>query len=316
MDKQEATIAVGMNHGYTLRQRISWAVVALIVGVVIAGFWNYKLVDGFGKEMVAGPLIGDTQSLAGTFQENGWDFGFLYAAVAGLAATFTACNCVVFAMMPGIACASNVSARKSLIWTTLAVFTFAVVVVNFFYGLVVGSFESGAMQVYNEREVRIWQAQITFTILGVIMLIWGTIAFGFADRFLGMLPMRFRLIMGDTVTKAGMMGMLVGFFSVGRPFPVFRDFLTYMASAHHPLYGALTMAVQGLAQVAVMLILLVTVHAFFGKQLSRWAANHPSRMELLGAFAMLAGGAYFVYYWGLSFAFDIGRWGFKLDWYG
>jgi hypothetical protein len=40
------------------------AFVAALVGVDIAGFWNYHLVDGFGQEVVAGQTIGNTAQLA------------------------------------------------------------------------------------------------------------------------------------------------------------------------------------------------------------------------------------------------------------
>lgn len=69
--------------------------------MLIAGFWNYKLVDGFGREVVAGNTIGNADVLAKTFASNGMLFGVVFAGVASLAATFTACNCVVFAMLPG-----------------------------------------------------------------------------------------------------------------------------------------------------------------------------------------------------------------------
>jgi hypothetical protein len=36
----------------------------------------------------------------------------------------------------------------------------------------------------------------------------------------------------------------------------------------------------------------------------------------VSGFAFLTGGAYFVFYWGLAFAFDIGNWGFKIGIYG
>src|SRR3546814_17745329 len=57
----------------------------------------------------------DTESLAGSYSERGAGFGFVFAIIAGLAATFTACNCVVFAMLPGLACATeNVGSPRRL----------------------------------------------------------------------------------------------------------------------------------------------------------------------------------------------------------
>ena len=36
---------------------------------------------------------------------------------------------------------------------------------------------------------------------------------------------------------------------------------------------------------------------------------------LVAAFALVAGGAYFVFYWGIARAWPVGQWGFKLGWY-
>ncbi|MBO8163642.1 MAG: hypothetical protein H0Z34_08035 [Brevibacillus sp.] len=311
-----AQTPVRLGEVYTRRRRLTWALGAVLLGVVIAGFWNYHLVDGFGREVVAGSLIGDTQSLAGTAGEHGWGFGFLFAIAAGLAATFTACNCVVFSMLPSLSCAADGTSRRRHVLKALAIFTTGVVAVNLIYGMFVGSMGAEAIQTYNERSVRLLQAQVTFTILGVILLIWGTISFGFAASLVARLPLKVRAWFAASLTKAGILGVLVGFFSVGRPFPVFRDFLTYAASIRSPLYGGLVMAVQGLGQIAVMVGLFLLLFWLFGKRLSRWIEQNPHQMELISAFALMAGGAYFVYYWGLSFAFDIGRWGFKLQWYG
>lgn len=96
-----------------------YAMAAVAVGMLTAGFWNYHLVDGFGKDVIAGATIGETSDtigetsdLAGSYSSPGAGFGFLFAAVAGAVATFTACNCVVFALLPGLAC--SVEDQKTL----------------------------------------------------------------------------------------------------------------------------------------------------------------------------------------------------------
>jgi hypothetical protein len=43
--------------------------------------------------------------------------------------------------------------------------------------------------------------------------------------------------------------------------------------------------------------------------------ENPHRPRLASGFALPAGGSYFVDDWGLVFAFDIGRWGWKLGLY-
>src|SRR5690554_6489402 len=115
---------------------LGFAVVA--TAVIIAGFWNYHLVDGFGRDVIAGRTIGDTNLLAGSFGERGGTFGFIFAAVAGLAATFTACNCVAFAMIPGLACTSDNTDIRTTAIRTLIAFVTPVVLIGAMYGIFIG----------------------------------------------------------------------------------------------------------------------------------------------------------------------------------
>ena len=128
---------------YSLRTRIIWITISLIAGIIIAGFWNYKIVDNFGRNIVTNNTIGETSLLAGSFQENGFGFGIIFALIAGLAATFTACNCVIYVMIPGLACPSkkgNTSAKATAIWSFL-VFVLAIILIGAIYGFYVGLLE-------------------------------------------------------------------------------------------------------------------------------------------------------------------------------
>ncbi|KZE79093.1 hypothetical protein AV654_16555 [Paenibacillus elgii] len=299
---------------YPMRKRIYWALIGIAVGVLIAGFWNYKLVDGFGNEIVAGQTIGKTSELAGSYSERGLGFGFLFASVAGLAATFTACNCVVFAMIPGLACADRRLSRSAAL-RAFGMFAFAVVAVCLLYGLYIGSLGTAGIEAFTDRSARLGRAQVTFTSLGIVMVAWGALAFGFMDGLKSRLPAGVRSFFARPLTQAGIMGTMVGIFSVGRPFPVFRDFLVYAASTGNPLYASLAMGVQGLGQIAFMVLLFLGLVYAFGSRLLRWAAQRPHQPRLVSSVALFIGGAYFIYYWGLARALDIGSWGFKLGWY-
>jgi hypothetical protein len=96
----------------SIPSRVRLFLVAIVIGICVAGFWNARVVDGFGSDIVANATIGGAAGKASEFGTLGAGFGFLFALVAGLAATFTACNCVAFAMIPMIAafvvgCAKN-----------------------------------------------------------------------------------------------------------------------------------------------------------------------------------------------------------------
>lgn len=288
---------------------------AALVGVLIAGFWNYHLVDGFGQEIVAGQTIGNTTELAEGYDAYGANFGFLFAAIAGLAATFTACNCVVFAMMPGLVCSAEQSNQAVSPRKALGAFVGGVLVICAAYGLFVGTLGAEGVEAYNQRSMRLMQAQVVFTALGGMMLIWGLIELGLFGAIQRWVPPSTRAFLGRATTKAGLIGVLVGLFAVGRPFPVFREFLTYAASAESPLYGAGVMMVQGLGQIAVMILLFIAMAWLGGRRLAQWATQRPHQPFLLSGLALIGGGAFFVFYWGLAFAFDLGQWGFKLGWY-
>lgn len=300
---------------YSLKRRIFYTIFTVLGAIVIAGFWNYHLVDGFGKEIVAGNTIGDTSQLANDYGAKGSSFGFLFAAIAGLAATFTACNCVVFAMIPGLACSVDQRSGKSLAWKAFGAFVFGVMVITGFYGIFVGFLGAEGIEALNDRSVRLAQAQAVFSLLGSIMLIWGLFEMGFLNKIKERFSETTRAFFEQTTTKALLLGILVGFFAVGRPFPVFREFLTYAASANSPLYGAGVMMIQGLGQIAVMALLFGLLIWLAGNKIGAAAQSKPYKFRMVSSIALIAGGTYFIYYWGLAFAFDIGRWGFKLGWY-
>lgn len=299
---------------YTTSERARYAALAVAIGVLVAGFWNFRLVDGFGRDVVAGSTVGDPEALAGAFGQFGFGFGFLFALVAGLAATFTACNCVVFAMLPGLTCAGGSSSRRTAL-DALLVFTAAVVAVSAVYGMFIGLLGPQGIEAYNVREVRLAQANTIFTTLGLVMLVWGLLELGFLEPLRRRASPAARAFFAEPPTKAAVMGVLVGLFSIGRPFPVMRSFLEYAATANSPLYGAAVMTLQGIGQILVMVLLFLVLVYGFGRQLGAWAATSPHQVALTSALALLAGGAFFVFYWGLALAYGIGRWGFRLGWY-
>ena len=304
----------GLQGTYSLSRRVTTMALAMAAGLLVAGFWNARLADGFGRNVVAGYTIGDSGVLSGTFAQNGLGFGFLFAAVAGLAATFTACNCVVFAMLPGIAAPGATRSRPPAL-ASLGAFTAAVMLVGALYGIFIGLLGPDGIQVFNSRAVRSAQARTIFSAIGLLMVLWGALELGLIDPLRRRVSPETRAFFTQPTTKAGLLGLLVGAFAIGRPFPVMRDFLVYAATSNSPLYGAAVMMVQGLGQIAVMVVLALVLVYGFGEWLTRWVTTRPHQVALITAVALVAGGTFFIYYWGLASAFNIGRWGFRLGWY-
>ena len=147
------------------------------------------------------------------------------------------------------------------------------------------------------------------------MLGWGFLELGLAEGAARGLSEKTRAFFARPTTKAGLLGTMVGLFAVGRPYPVFRQFLSYAAEAGSPLYGAGVMMVQGAGQIFLMIVLFAVLVWAAGRRLGRWAQEKPHQSRLVSGVALLVGGTFFVYYWGLSLTFDIGFWGYRLGWY-
>ncbi len=300
---------------YPYNKRVIYTIITIIIALLIAGFWNRGISDGFGRTIIAGNTIGDTVELAGQFDARGSGFGMIFAAIAGLAATFTACNCVIFAMMPGMACSTGNDAGKHSLLKTLGAFTAAVLLVTGVYGLYIGFLGPAGISYVNQIEVRYAQSFAVFTALGFIMLFWGLLEMGFLDRIKNGVTQTTRDFLNQITIKAAILGMLVGMFTVGRPYPLFRDFLVYAASAKSPTYGAVVMMIQGVGQIAIMVLLFVLIMKLAGDKISAAAINKPYKFQLISGLALVAGGTYFLIYWGLGRAIGFGRWGYKLGWY-
>jgi hypothetical protein len=301
---------------YPAAHRVGYLLAAIALGVGIAGFWNFRLVDGFGADVVAANTIGGYEGKSLQFATLGAAFGFAFALVAGLAATFTACNCVAFAMIPGLVCAPDAKASRLSALRPLGIMLFWVVAVSAVYGAFVGWLGPDGVTAINARDVRFAQAGVVFSVLGTAMLLWGAIELGLLDRFTRRCTPATRAFFAQPTTRAAMMGMMVGAFAIGRPYPVFREFLLYTAQVQRPSYGAAVMALQGVGQVLVMVAALLLVVTLFNRRLRTWLRASPHQPALVSAFALTAGGAYFLFYWGIARVWPwMGRWGFQLGWY-
>lgn len=307
---------VDLASAYPWQRRVGYLLIAAAAGVIVAGFWNFRVVDGFGADIVAANTIGDYRGKVEEFATLGGAFGFVFALVAGLAATFTACNCVAFAMIPGLVCAPDAKASRAAALRSLGVMVFWVVVVSAVYGAFVGWLGPEGVAAINARQVRFAQAGVVFSVLGIAMLVWGAIELGLFDRWTSRCTAATRMFFRQPTTRAALMGMMIGAFAIGRPYPVFREFLLYAAQVQSPAYGAAVMALQGIGQIAVMVAVFLLILALFSATLRQWITSRPAQPALVSAIALVAGGAYFLFYWGIARAWpSLGRWGFQLGWY-
>ena len=152
----------------------------------------------------------------------------------------------------------------------------------------------------NHVPVRLWQSIIVFSVIGAVLLYLGLAALKVVpDPFAG-------LTARWPATPYLVLGVILGAFTIGRPWPMFNRLFLHAARTHNPLMSAGTLAlvvIGNLVLMAVLLLVLLTTG------FPRWLQAVPSRVANATAFALLAGGAFTLVYWGLRVPARLGVYG-------
>lgn len=117
-------------------RRLLWLGAFGTAGFLIAGFWNVQFVDGLGLTVFVRPVIGHFEGRAAAFDTLGPAFGFLFAVLAGLAATWTASNAATLTMLPLLAIAAGGRLRDA--WKVAALTAASAAAVGVVYGVFIG----------------------------------------------------------------------------------------------------------------------------------------------------------------------------------
>lgn len=278
-------------------QRIAIAAISAIAGLALAVVWSFEVADRVLGARIAQAALGTDASAVAI---DGSGLGLAFAFVAGLAATFTACNCVVFSCVAPLA-AEERGQRLSLA-RTIGMMTLGVLLVTVLYGIA-GAIWGRALPMLSTATlpigsdagypVRLAQSTVVFVVLGAILIWWGL-----AVLQLGPAPLR-GLVAARPWVRPLALGLLIGGFTVGRPFPLFRKAFEYAADTGNPLFSAAAMALQGLGNIAVMVALLLLLLYATGGRFGRWLRAHPQGAVVLTAVSLLVGGVFLVVYWGV-----------------
>ncbi|MFB6396945.1 hypothetical protein [Polymorphospora lycopeni] len=273
----------------------------LIIGLsVLAGFlltvvWSAHFVDSTIGDNVANTLLGHD---AKETPIAGIAAGILFAFVSGLAGTFTACNIATFgAMAPLLGSGGSrwsriVHTLKPLGWVSVGMLA-----VSSVYGVIVGlvgtsmpQFSQAANQP-GSLSPRSIQSMVVYGIIGLVMLYLGLASLGLVRDPFAKISKRF--------PNAPMvfMGILIGAFLIGRPFPLFRQMFRDAAESGNPLYGAAAFSLQSIGNILVMAILFLIIANFTGNRLQRWLAANPRRLTVITAVAFIVAGAFTFLYW-------------------
>ncbi|MGN9914566.1 hypothetical protein ACTMTJ_44245 [Phytohabitans sp. LJ34] len=271
-----------------------WRVIPLSVaaGIALAVLWSYELVDKVIGDNVANTLLGhDAKETA----IGGTVAGLLFAFVSGLAGTFTACNIAMAASIGPMSHAGAAAGDRRLGlaallrpvgWLTLGLV--AVSGVYGFVGVLLGDrlpqLSTGTV---GDMPVRIVQSSVVFGVIGLAFVYLGLAA-------LRVVPDPFERHPAGRVVA---LGVLVGGFLIGRPYPLFNKLFHWAVDTGNPIYGAGAFILQSLGNVVVVTAVFALVVVASRGRFLRWLAASPSRTMLITGSLMVALGVFTVVYW-------------------
>jgi hypothetical protein len=107
------------------------------------------------------------------------------------------------------------------------------------------------------------------------------------------------------------LGVLVGGFLIGRPFPLFRKLFRSAAESGDPFYGAGVFVLQSLGNITITVLLVLVLSKVAGGAITRRLAADPARATAITAAALLVAGVFTVMYWDIRLLASTG----VLPWY-
>lgn len=291
------------------RHRGRLVVLSMLAGVAVAVLWSAWLVDDSIGLTTANGLLGHDVATAAV---PGGLAGLVFALVTGLAGTFTACNVAVFgAIAPMMDTTEPAAGRLRRALGPLGWIALGGIAVAGTYGAVAAAAGGNVPQLSTASvggvPVRLLQAVITFAVIGLIMLYLGLAAASVVPD-----PLR-RVTARWSPAPQLLMGVLVGAFLIGRPWPMFHTMFLHAARTHNVVFGAgaLVLVVLGNLLVVGVLFLLLSAAGF-----ARWLRAKPSRVTTIAAVALLVAGTFTLVYWGVRVPANFGiGWFPKMPWH-
>ncbi len=273
--------------------RRTWLIVgSVLTGIALSVLWSYEFVDKTIGDNVANTLLGhDAKATA----IGGTAAGLLFAFISGLAGTFTACNIAMAASIGPMthAGAGTTSARGlRVMLRPLGLLTLGMVIVSATYGAVGVALGDSLPQLSTATTaggmpVRLLQSVVVFGLIGLAFTYLGL-------AVLGKVPDPFARRPSARVL---VLGMLVGAFLIGRPYPLFHKLFKWAADNGNPVYGAGAFVLQSLGNIVIVAALFVLVILISRGGLIRWLASRPARTLALTGSLLVALGVFTLVYW-------------------
>ena len=267
---------------------------AVLGGFLLSVAWSAEFADQAIGANVADTLLGHE----GTAPISGILAGIVFAFVSGLAGTFTACNVAIFgAVAPLLGGTTGrwgrvLAALRPLAW--LAAGTLAV---SALYGALVGLVGTRMPQFSTAPPVEgsltppLVQAMVVFGLIGLVLLWLGLAAAGVVPDPLARLTAR------HPHAPMVVMGVLIGGFLIGRPFPLFRQMFRDAADSGNPFYGAAAFCLQSLGNLVVLVVVFVLLSIVGGARLQRWFTADRRRIAALTTVALILPAVFLLLYW-------------------
>ncbi len=282
----------------------SWIIVLLgaVVGLLIAIFWVPAIADDTIGVNLASSILGTNAALVRL--TGGW-FSLAFAIAVGLGNTFTACNCAVFSCIAPLS--GQKRQTKAGVWYQLAFIATGVIVVTILYGIIgvllnqqIPSLSNATLSIGRGFPVRLVQSTTVFVILGIVLFYWGLVTLRLVRNPLA------KLVEQHLWTIPLSLGVIVGCFSIGRPYPLFQILFHYVAGSGNILVSAILMGLQGLCNIVVMALLFVLLMFGTGGRVERWMQESPLRMQAITAFSVIGAGVFLIAYWGMRLPAQLG----------
>lgn len=264
---------------------------SVLGGLIITAAWSAPFVDqvvGFG---IASAVLGHdpSASIAGSLA------GLVFAFAAGMAGSFTACNIAAFsAMAPMVAGASSARSRiggalRPLGWVALGALPVAGIYGA--VGVLIGGGPQLSAATVGGMPVRLIQSSVVYGVIGIVFVAMGLAALRVVPDPFGRLTARF------PQAPMVIMGVLIGLFLVGRPYPLFKTMFEYAVATSNPFYGALSFLLVAVGNIVLMGVLFVVLALAGGARLQRWLSSRPGRIAAITGCALLVAGVFTLAYW-------------------
>lgn len=275
------------------KSNIFLLILAIVIGLFITYIFDSS--DKF-KDIAINlqTIIGGTTSTAYSGIP-GVGIALLLAFAVGFSMVVTPCFMpVLFTFMPSIKKGGKNQWLGSLLW-----YSFGLIIIGAILGGLVGLLGKGILALINKFSSSSLIIAITiFSILGIIILIFGLGEFGYL-RLPHFGSPKFQLtnkLKGYKKSFAN--GALVGgALGVGCPFPTYHAVLIWTAIIGNPLFGALLLGVLSFGRVLPLLFIGLAAYSLNPDKVVTWVSEKGKLIHTINAMSLVILGIFLISFW-------------------